>query len=250
MIYSQKRNFIFIKTTKTAGSSVEIALSTFCANGDILTPLSEGDEEIRVALSGIGAQNYKWRSEEKPWDILRDIKNRPRRYRKLLKHPFKKTDPIINKFDEHMTSSDVKLILGNEVWENSFTFTVERNPWDKAVSAFYWQNRNNLKLQTLDEYIESRYKKHQHKISNWNFYTENNKLLVDKILRYECLDEDLKNLGEFLNLSGLKLPDYKAKGNFRENRLPAGKILSTKSIDLIGRMCQKEIEYFGYVVPS
>ena len=40
MIVSYSQSFIFIKTRKTAGTSLEIALSRFCNHNDIVTPLS------------------------------------------------------------------------------------------------------------------------------------------------------------------------------------------------------------------
>ncbi len=43
MIISHKHKFIFIKTRKTAGTSIEIFLSQFCGKNDILTPIGEGE---------------------------------------------------------------------------------------------------------------------------------------------------------------------------------------------------------------
>ncbi len=45
MIISHSKKFIFLRTIKTASSSVEIFLSQFCRNDDILTELFE-DEEV------------------------------------------------------------------------------------------------------------------------------------------------------------------------------------------------------------
>jgi hypothetical protein len=42
MIASRLHNFIFIKTMKTAGTSIEMALSPHCGPDDILTPISVG----------------------------------------------------------------------------------------------------------------------------------------------------------------------------------------------------------------
>ena len=77
MIISHSRKFIFVKTYKTAGSSLEIALSKYCAKGDILTPLDGEEEDKRRELSGLGAQNYgkparRYRAE----DVVRLMRTR------------------------------------------------------------------------------------------------------------------------------------------------------------------------------
>ena len=50
MIVSHRYRFIFLKTNKTAGASIEIALSRFCDSEDIITPLLPDDELIRSNL--------------------------------------------------------------------------------------------------------------------------------------------------------------------------------------------------------
>lgn len=52
MIVPHKYQFIFLKTSKTAGTSIEIALSRICDKGDIITAVSDEDEKIRNELGG------------------------------------------------------------------------------------------------------------------------------------------------------------------------------------------------------
>lgn len=59
MIISHKHKYIFIKTQKTAGLSIEIFLSRFCGENDIITPLRETDEKIRQEWQGCTPRNYK-----------------------------------------------------------------------------------------------------------------------------------------------------------------------------------------------
>lgn len=43
LIICHKYEFIFLKTRKTAGSSIELALASLCSDGDVITPMvSEG----------------------------------------------------------------------------------------------------------------------------------------------------------------------------------------------------------------
>ncbi len=59
MIVSHKHKFIFLKTNKTAGTSIEIALSKFCGEDDIITRISPKDEQTRRDLGYRGAQNFQ-----------------------------------------------------------------------------------------------------------------------------------------------------------------------------------------------
>ena len=52
MIVSNTHNFIFLKVSKTGGSSVEAYLRRFCGPGDIVTWLDDDEEE---AIKGTGA---------------------------------------------------------------------------------------------------------------------------------------------------------------------------------------------------
>jgi len=58
MILSKTNNYIFLKTTKTAGTSFEIALSKYVGPDDVVTPISEEDEATRAKLGYRGPQNY------------------------------------------------------------------------------------------------------------------------------------------------------------------------------------------------
>jgi len=46
VIISHEHKFIFLKTKKTAGTSIELALSQLCGPDDIIAPITEGDEVL------------------------------------------------------------------------------------------------------------------------------------------------------------------------------------------------------------
>ena len=58
MILSHTRRFIFIKTRKVSGTSMEISLSKNCGGDDIITPISYEDELVRLDEGGCLPQNY------------------------------------------------------------------------------------------------------------------------------------------------------------------------------------------------
>ena len=57
MIVSHKHKFIFLKTKKTAGTSIELALSRLCGPADVITPLTA--DRRGAATGGRGAQNWR-----------------------------------------------------------------------------------------------------------------------------------------------------------------------------------------------
>ena len=57
-IISHSKKFIFVKTNKTAGTSVEIALSKYCDENDIITQITMNDEKFREKLGYRGQQNH------------------------------------------------------------------------------------------------------------------------------------------------------------------------------------------------
>jgi hypothetical protein len=48
MILSLEHKFIFLRTKKTAGTSIELALSDLCGPDDVITPLTREDEARRA----------------------------------------------------------------------------------------------------------------------------------------------------------------------------------------------------------
>src|SRR5688500_5370474 len=69
MIISHESSFIFLKTRKTAGTSLDVALSRFCGPMDVITPLNPDGAEMRGNLGYLGPQNYQvplsqWRPKD------------------------------------------------------------------------------------------------------------------------------------------------------------------------------------------
>src|SRR5918997_5095351 len=128
MIISHKHKFIFLKTRKTAGTSIEIALSRLCGDRDIITPIGQ-DERFRREFSHRGSQNFRVASPERePND------GRPR----------KEVD-----YYNHIPAERVRVLIGTAIWDEYYKFCFERNPWDKAISLYFWLTRNRDPRPTL-----------------------------------------------------------------------------------------------------
>lgn len=229
MIVSHRHKFIFLKTRKTGSTSVELALSQFCGPDDILTLLPPEDERTRRELGFTTAQHYaKARREYIPKDWLRILVGRT---------------PV--KYGEHMEALHVRRLLGERTWQSYFKFAVERNPWDKAISQYYWRERRLRDGLTLREFLAR--DEPAFCITNFDSYTIDGDLAVDHLIRYEDIDAGLARAGQEIGLpEPLSMPSFRAKGNVRVDRRPYRELLDEEERALIAVACRREIALLGY----
>lgn len=242
MIICHRHRFIFIKTRKTAGSSVEIALSRVCGPGDIVTPLIErlGEEELRRAEGGYGpAGDAKGIREHRGF----------REWKRLLLQGRR-----AQRFGEHATAATIRALVDDATWSGYYKFSLERNPWDRAVSRYFWQKYRWERrprprpFPGLSEYLRWLEREKPHWISNWGHYAIGDELAVDGMLFHETLSADLERLRAHLGIDGdISLPAARAKSGYRGDRRHYSEILGAADRALIDRLCAREIEAFGYV---
>jgi hypothetical protein len=226
MIVSHKHKFIFIKTRKTAGTSIEIALSQYCGFEDVITKISKEDELIRESLGYLGPQNFKTQTPYlniKYWLSML----------KIAKYH--------SSNGQHASSSFIKKYIGENIWNDYFKFCIERNPFDRAISHYYWDTRKLGSPPEINEYLQTLPRS---KLSNWSFYTIQDQIAVDYVGRYETLDEGLRIISRRLGLPDLLL--LNAKSYTRKSRQHYSQILNEESRRHIEKMCANEIEKFNY----
>lgn len=226
MIISHKYKFIFIKTRKTAGTSIEFALSEICGPEDIIVPLGVEGELNREELgykkpqnSYISFHSYNL-SDWKKYFIYR------------------KRKPIGG---QHSPASFVKTLVSNRIWNSYFKFCFERNSFDRAVSLYFWRTRSLPEKPNINEYLQTL---PQTRLSNWHLYTIGGELAVDYVGQYHSLYEELLYIAKRVGMPKLNLPV--TKSNTRTTRRHYSQILNKQTREYIENLCSNEIGKFGY----
>jgi len=214
MIISHSRRFIFIKTKKTASSSLEAALGKYCSQEDILTPLSAKEEEYRKRKFALGAQNRrlpvtKWKGR----DFLRFLKG-------------KKVG-----FYNHMAAERCREYLPDYIWNGYYKFCFERNPFEKVISYIYFKHAQELNADNgkdINTYVTDRLME-TIKRGGYELYTSGGKVIVDRIYRYEDMEDALKDLAQRLNLPEIPILP-RMKSGFRKDRKPWHEVLEPQNV--------------------
>lgn len=228
MIISHKYKFIFLKTNKTAGTSIEIALSGVCGNDDIISPISPEDEEARSDLGYRGPQHHLASARE--YGIV-DVA-------KLLVKGRKK-----NRFYNHMPANEVKALIPDDTWNNYYKFCFERNPWDRAISLYYWRCKTEPRP-SIAQFIDSGALKRL-KRKGLELYSIDGQIAVDKVCRFENIAAELEAIRAQLGITEkLELPH--AKSRFRKDKRSYRDILDKQEQARIADMFSDEIKLMGY----
>jgi len=237
-IISHRHRFIFLKSRKTAGTSIERALLPVLAAGD------------QVAIS----------TENEPLNIRAfDTPNRTRPgffAEKTIKRLLRRTGHSAMKLREHMPANAVKRHVGEGIWRDYLTVTVERDPWRRLVSLWRWRCRHHrlkVDFESFLEAIESGSRQRELAVgarrwSNRPFYEIDGQRAVDQVLQFDTIGADFRRFCDQLDLP-VKGPLPRAKVIHSSGAEPA-QALTADQIERIGRLCQREIEYFGYRPPT
>ena len=230
MIVSHQHRFVFIKTRKTAGTSIEIALAEHCGPADIITPIDEVDEQIRRELGHRGPQNFELRQ---PVSGLGG----------LISSLFGRN--VVRHYN-HATASLIRARIGPQSYDSYRKFCVVRNPWDRAVSLYFWR-KNRPGSEKLDEemsFAEFVRDTPADVLSDAHIFTIDGAAAVDRFVRYENLAEDLTTALAELGLPAIDLPW--AKSGTRETKDHYSWIYDDESEARIRELCAWEIDNLGY----
>ncbi|MEM7269461.1 MAG: sulfotransferase family 2 domain-containing protein [Pseudomonadota bacterium] len=215
-LVSRRKKFIFLRTHKTASTSVERSLEPLCLPPD--HPPRANRRVQHVSDAGIVGTHGG--------------------------------DENSNSWRVHMAASAVRCRLDRKVWADYFKFTTVRNPYDQLVSMFFWQAAASGHEDLVDEPFD----RVRAKFGQWlpTAQAHKNRLkmtigptyILDHVIFYEHLAEDFAEMAEVFGLPQKALPRHKSKTRRREE--PFSDYYNDASRRVVERDCGFELAFFGY----
>lgn len=228
MIISYRKGFVFMHVPKTAGTAISIALTPLCGPKDIIAASTSRNHELGQEVSG-------WRE----WPQNADIplsKLTPRQAASWVRRQRRPT------YGPHAHAKEARKLIGAERWNRYFTFAVERNPWDKAVSSYFFKQHTHNDVHDFSIFLRRAPRRF---FSEPEIYCINGFLAVDRVLRFERLGEDW---AELCNSIGLEIPELpRALTEYRpQTNRDWRPMYNDADAEFVANVCATEIELFGY----
>lgn len=235
MLVSHKYQFIFLKTIKTASSSVFDFFTPFCLPAKKLKKEND-DHYLKDKYIGFYKTGIVGNFEEK-----------------------------IHAKKRHVSCSEVKKILDNidtKIWNTYFKFCVVRNPWDLCVSRFFWIEialkkndlTKNVRLKFKDM-IEKAYDTFKNKNKDKYFaiekpeeiYKLDGKYICDFHIKYENLKDDIKTVCEKCNIENYDLKNLlNLKSGIRDKSIHYSYYYNDYLKNIVAEIYKDDIEKFNY----
>ena len=228
MIISHSQKFIFIKSEKTAGTSLEAVLSEHCRDNDIVVPIND----------------FRHNRNEKG-EFIHQSMNADEEYRKI---------------GQHVDAETIRRKVSAEIWDEYFKFSISRNPWDRTVSDFHWKRRQDPALKPRKRFYHhlgipfnelaqirkpfTEFLKSDDFVNNDRFYIVDDRLCVDFVIRYENLSEDVMEVCKRIGLPPIDLPHLKT--GFRQKRHHYSEYFDEESKAIVAEKHKNDVRLFGY----
>ena len=220
MLVSHTKKFIFIKTAKTAGTSVESYFEKYCFEPGTWELKHERNQQVND-FGMVGGRGLNSRFE-----VLH----------------------------AHLSAAKIRLLLPKDQWENYFKFSVIRNPFDRLVSRFFFNmKRDSPDLLQVDDaaktisdfrnFVTQRlYKIEDHLLID-------EKLATDFLIRYESLESDIEIVCDKLDIEFNPecLPTFKS--GIRDARYTIHDLYDDATRQFVELNYRSELEKFGYCYP-
>jgi len=218
MLVSHRHGFIYTKTLKTAGTSVEVYFEPFCMREGEWVP-SHYREEYVSETGIVGRRCDDHVAVRQGWW-------------------------------NHMPAQDIRDRLGQDCWDRYFKFCVVRDPYEKMISAFFFahQGREECLRPELSPKLFALW------LTSFALPVDRNKYLLDgafalnDVIRHESLADDMGRICRRLDLpwEPQRMPRYKM--GVRPDWASAAHMYEPESRQVVQDAFAYEFQAFGYPV--
>ena len=248
MIISHKHKFIFLHCRKSAGSSFKISASRYLAPDDIVIGgLKDGLQHgIRPPK---GMIRTAFRHPHWPAVVFKLARGS---YWNFISDSIKQHYvPSLGAIPEHASATSIMAAFPQE-WQHYRKICIVRNPWDQMWSEYKWRFKRKAFKSSFDEFVKRREQVgwSDRYNMNWDIYTIDNAVSVDRVIHYENLNQDMAETFAWLGIdwdgwipnakSTARQPGLEAPSNYR-----APYTDETRAI--VARIRRREIDQFNYV---
>lgn len=217
MVISHTQRFVFVHIYRTGGSSVSARLIPYAR----LTEQLAGRFSFSRSIIGLTNVTFGLFDEGNRW---------------------------LQGIHKHAKASEIRTYLGVQMYDDYFTFSFVRNPWDWQVSLYEYikltrhhKDHGVVKALTFLEFLRRQVSGNAP--CQLDFLTDDkHRIIVTKIGRFESLDRDLNEICRFKELPVSPLPTLNASRRVLNYRC----YYDSESVNLVATHFQPDIEYFGY----
>jgi hypothetical protein len=160
---------------------------------------------------------------------------------------------------KHTPASGIRSVIGQKVWDEMFTFSIVRNPYDRVISTYKFLNKwkgtpeafkkKLCKFKDINDYILSDiwevsdgpdyiFKPQTFWLTDVN---DRNKVMVDFVGKLETLDQDLAKI-----MSQIEETEVDVVASPQLNKTEGYFELSENAIEKINRVYARDFEFWGY----
>lgn len=221
MLVSHRKQFIYLKTVKTGGTSVESYFEPYCMrDGEWQQTHSRDEYESEAGIVGYRGADGKGK-----------------------------------RFFNHISANALRVILPEEIWENYFKFAVVRDPFDKQISAFFFfvSKQGDSVGVSFEERVHQfrAWLKRTRGIYDGDKYLIDGNFILDDYIKYELLHTEISRVGAKLGIPFLpeRLPNFKSEFRPQDCR-SVSDFYDQECLDIVAERYKFELIKFGYQVPK
>lgn len=236
-IISHTHRMIFLRTRKTASTSIEYALLPHLSPHDFIST-SKGAEPL---------DHPWWRTTNRTTRLANEpeLKEKLARFRRLRRFGIYLHEP----------ARGVRRAVRPAVWNEYIKIAVERHPYDRVISMWQWRTRQHEQRPSIDRFLRFLEQEKQAAVdwrgrgskwqlySNWPIYAIGDEVVADQLIRWEDLAVELPKILAELGIHSIQLGRHKARNRDPEATLD---LLDDEARERIYRLYQREFETLGY----